>query len=46
MRDLFMTVSSRSCRYFNSKGIRIVRSPFVHGVLIGSAIVALLFLAL
>jgi hypothetical protein len=41
-----MTVDSRGCRGIVSKGTRMVRSPFVHGVLIGSAVVALVFLAL
>jgi hypothetical protein len=45
MHELFMPFASRDCRSIVSKGIRVVRSPFVHGLLIGSAIVALMFLA-
>jgi hypothetical protein len=41
-----MTVDPRGCHHIISKGARMVRSPFVHGVLIGSAVVALVFLAM
>jgi hypothetical protein len=46
MRELVMTVASQGCRYFISRGSRVVRSPFLHGVLIGSAIAGLVLLAL
>jgi len=45
LHEFVMPFASRGRRSIVSKGIRVVRSPFVHGLLIGSAIVALMFLA-
>jgi hypothetical protein len=39
-----MTKASQSCHYCISKGSRVARSRLLHGLLIGSAIVGLLFL--
>jgi hypothetical protein len=41
-----VTIASRGREHFLSKGTGVARSPFVHGVLIGSAIAALVFLAM
>jgi hypothetical protein len=46
MRKRFAAIASRGCGHILSKGARVARSPFVHGVLIGSAIAALVFLAM
>jgi len=40
----FMTVAPHGCRHCIVKGNQVVRSRLLHGLLIGSAIVGLLFL--
>jgi len=44
--DMFMTIASQSWHYCFSKGNQVIRSRLLYGLLIGSAIVGMVFLAM